>query len=234
MTVTSRELIERMRAALPLAMTLPDPITGAPFTVNRDNVLALLVIDASNLVLESQMVAMLFGEMARVHAAAKLAREQADVEFRQWKSRKAAAARATLTNGVDAKGNAKPPTNDQVEEAYRSDREYSAEYQKVNRAIVVADLIADLKEAFSLKQRALHDLHGVTFGHDRVAQTDERMRELEERMEAAAAPHMRESGAELTKILAENQGPPPPEPATGKATATGKLARRPSTKGTES
>jgi hypothetical protein len=209
-------------------MELPDPVTGEPFTVNRDNVLALLAVDVDNLVLESQTVAMMFGEMARVHAAAKLAKEQADVDFRRWKAAKAAEARATLDNGMTAGKNPtkKPPTKEQVEGYYRSAADYDAEYRKTNRAAVIVDLIADLKEAFKLKQRALHDLHGITFGHNEVATTDDRMREMEARLEATAIPMMQQSSLELDEIR-RNQGQPTPAAPTDTKPKSGKTPRRP-------
>lgn len=229
-------MIERMRASLPLALQLPDPVTGEPFTVNRDNVLALLVVDVDNLVLESQTAAMLFGEMARVHAATKLAKDQADVVFRRWKAAKSAEARRVLDNGMTAGKNPvkKPPTKEQIEEFYRLAPDYDAEYSKANRAGVIVGLLEDLKEAFKLKQRALHDLHGVTFGHDQVQASDDRLREMEARDEAAAAQMMEQSGKDLADIRAGRL--PPPEPTKTSKAKSGKTPRRPraSSKGTKS
>jgi hypothetical protein len=217
MTYSSRELVERLKTSLPLAMTLPDPVTGEPFVVNRDNMLALLVVDADNLVLESQTVAMLFGEMARVHAAAKLAKEQADVEFRRWKATKAAEGRRVLDNGEDSKGKKKPPTKEQVEDYYRLDPEYEDAYRRTNRASVIADMVADLKKGFELKQRALHDLHGVTFGHDRVQAGDDRLTQMAERIEAEAIPMMEESAGTLADIASTRAPHPSKEDKKPKA-----------------
>lgn len=243
MPISSKELVERLRSQLPVAMELPDPITGAPFQVHRDNMLALLAIDVDNLVLESQTVAMLYGEMARVHVACKLAREQAEVEFRKWKAGKAAWARKNLDGGMTAGKNPvkKPPTKDQIEEHYRNDPDYEREYQKTHRWNAIVDLMADLKHAFDLKQRALHDLHGVTFGHDRVASSDDRMREMEAAQEAYAIPMMTQSGFELEEIrraagqpaaveapAAEVPSELPPPPATSaKSAKSTKTAKRP-------
>ncbi len=214
MVISTKDLIEKLQVQLPMAMEYPDPITGEPFVVNHDNLLSLLVVDVDNLVLESQTVAMFYGEMARVHAAAKMAKEQADVVFRQWKAGKAAEARRTLDGGETAKGIKKPPSNTQVEEYYRGHSDYDAEYRKANRAGVIVDLLADLKTAFQMKQRAIGDLHRVTFGHDRVATAEDRMAELAAASEAVAMPMMEASADTLADIIATRAPHPGNAPAT--------------------
>lgn len=188
--LSSKDIIDRLKVQFPLNITLADPFTGAPFTVQRDNLLVLLTIDAG-LDIESQLNPMLYGEMARLHAAAKQAASAAEAGFRQWKASKSVEARSVLNNGEDSKGNKKPATGDQVVDYYRTHVEYLAEYAKTDNAKAVADLLGDVKTAFELKSRELRNLHGVTFGHNRVANAAEndqqRMEEIEPQMQIEAA-----------------------------------------------
>ncbi len=228
MGFSSRDLVERLGTKLPLVMEFADPITGAPFVVNRDNMLSLLAIDVDNLVLESQTCPMLFGEMARVHRAAEFALEQAEAEFRSFKGRKSMEARGQLNNGHDAKGNLKPPTKEQVEEFYRADPDYLPQYSRLNRLRVIPGLIVDLKKGFEMKLRALGDLHKVDFGHGYVEAGSNRLAEMEERAEldSISRPMMMESGATLANIV--SSGAPHPGTPTKPPTATSKKrAKRP-------
>lgn len=188
--LSSKDIISRLKVQFPLNITLADPFTGEPFTVQRDNLLVLLAIDAG-LDIESQINPMLYAEMARLQAAAKQAASAAEARFRQWKAVKTIEARKVLDNGKDSKGNKKPATGDQVIDYYRTHAEYLGEYAKTDNAKAVADLLGDVKTAFELKSRELRNLHGVTFGHNRVANAAEndqqRMGEIEPQMQIEAA-----------------------------------------------
>ena len=228
MTISTRDLIEKMGTKLPLSMEFPDPMTGEPFTVNRDNMLALLAIDCDHLVLESQTVAMMFGEMARVHAAAKMAKLQIDAQFRSWQAQKSMEARSKLDGGMTtAKVPVKkPPTADQIKEFYRTHPDYAEQYRAVDRMAVIVDLLADLKQGFRMKQGALHDLHSVTFGHDQVQASDDRLAEMAEAIKTRAIPMMLEAGTDLAEIVA-GRLPFPGGTDTATAPKSTKTAKRP-------
>ena len=202
MSFPSADLVKRFKSTMPLVLSLPDPVTGEMFTIDRDNILALLVIDTSNLILESQVIPMMFGEMARVHAAVKLAKEQADIELRQWKAAKSEEGRKRLTKPAtkDDKGKAikpKAPTIAEVEAYYRQDPEYQEQQIKAAKIGIIADLIDDMKTAFRLKQRALESLHQVYQGHISITVSEERLEE----MTAQVPPDVMESHLEGQRQL---------------------------------
>jgi len=172
MTVESREIIERIRLKLPLVVTLPDPITGEPFTINRDNLLALLVIDANNLTFEAQTVPALYGEMARIRAAAYRAHQESEVRFRRWKQAKRNECRAK------AKDN-KKPTKEDLEDFYRGAEDYQERYQEQINLATIMSLADDLKRAFEIKSRQLESLSRDNFGHGQVQKPHDRMSEVE-------------------------------------------------------
>lgn len=210
MDVSSYDLIEKLRLSLPLSVTLPDPITGAPFQFSRDNVLASLVVDVDNLVLESQTAAAFYGQMARLVGAARKLHKEAEAAYRQWKAVRCNEARANLNAGTDAKGNLKPPTGEQVESYYRTHAEYLTVNQRQDDAEVLVGLFEDLRRAVDLKQRALHDLHQINFGHDRQSNAEERMLQMAEGDEDAPELAAAEAGrAEQGATIAQQKLPHP-------------------------
>ena len=171
MTIESREIIERIRLKMPLVVTLPDPITGEPFTINRDNLLALLVIDASNLTFEAQTVAALYGEAARIRAAAHKAHQEAEVRFRIWKMHKRNECRARATD--------KKPNKEEIEDFYRSADDYQERYQEQIDLSAIVSLADDLKRAYEIKSRQLESLSRDSFGHNQIQKPGDRMGEVE-------------------------------------------------------
>lgn len=208
MSATSREIIDRIRLRMPVVVTLPDPITGEPFTVNRDNLLALLVIDVNNLAFESQTVAALYGEMSRIRAAAWRSHQETEVRFREWKAGKRAQCR---------KAAEKKATKEEQEDFYRSAPDYKENYQETINLAVLVSLFDDLKKAFEIKSRALYNLSGETFGHNKVQNASERMSEVE--LENLAIATTEKSGSAGAAADFREQGlpgtpPPPPEEET--------------------
>ena len=232
MANSSREILARLRASLPISVVLPDPITGELFTFVRDNMLATLVVDVSDLEIESQTTALLYGQTAHLLASARIAAHSADVTHRAWTARIAAQGRATLkvANG------GKEPTGDAVKEFYRQHADYDREYAATNRASVRVRLFEDLLEAVKIKQRSISDLHGVHFGHNRSAGNADRLAEMAE----AAVPMMAQAAAEMearrSRVSAPQQLPlaspeimqPPPLPPQlpNTDTTTTKRSRR--------
>ena len=221
MTTTSREIVARMNIALPMKVTLPDPITGEPFTVDRDNLLALLAVDASNLVLESQTVAALYGEMARLCSAAQRLLDDREVQHRGWKSQKRMECKSKASSAGD-----KAPSNTAQEDFYRTHADYEREYSRVNEAKRFVHLFGDLKEAFALKQRALHNLHGVEFGHVRNETSAERITELSMATPADCRGYVA-SADYAAEYRAGNIKPPLAAPALLDKPAAPKAAQKP-------
>jgi hypothetical protein len=228
MNIESREIIERIRLAMPLVVQLPDPITGEPFTVNRDNMLALLVIDVNNLTFEAQTVAALYAEAARIRAAAYKAHQEAEVRFRKWKSAK----RAECRSRADKK-----PNKEDLEDFYRLAPDYEERYQEQIDYAAIVSLADDLKKAFDIKARALNNLSNETFGHNRVQNASDRITEVElERLAmqtteqsgaAAAAADFREQSAQPTEDNPEPKQKPKRRPASSKGKSSkGKSSKR--------
>jgi hypothetical protein len=199
----SSELLQRLRLSLPLRVELRDPVSGAPFTINRENVLALIIVNVDNLVVESQTVAALFAEMAHAQAAARHMHATAEVQFRKWKAQRGAECRTRSDGKV---------TDKAVEEFYRSHVDYEARYDEVNRLEVLAALFADLKQAFELKQRSLKDLHGVLGGHTRVVNSEDRVQEMElSALEERALDPMAQAALAAEKMMERSGNPLAPK-----------------------
>lgn len=207
---TSTEILDRLRLRMPLSVSLTDPLSGKPFTIQRDNLLALLVVDFSNIVLELQTVALLYGEMARLSVAAKYDKEQAEMRLRIWKTHvvgeaqrlarlEPAAEEPEEAAGKKSKGKPKPPKADKglsehaKQDAYRAHPEYEAMYRPVQYADSLVSLAEDLKTAFEIKGRALGHLAQIDFGHTRVAANDDRLAEMSKSLEAEALPLMEDA-----------------------------------------
>ena len=168
--VSSKEIIKQLRLKMPLVLELPDAITGEPTLINRDNILALALINPEDLVLESQTVAALYAEMARLHAAATKMFDDKEAEMRQWKANMRGACRSTKTK----------PSQREQEDYYQTDVEYLPRYEAVNRAKAIAACFDDLKEVFRIKARQLDKLHSVDFGHTRGESSFDRLAEMAE------------------------------------------------------
>lgn len=208
MAFSSTAILDRLRLRMPLVIRLTDPLSGKPFEVQRDNVLALLVVDFSNIVLELQTVAVLYGEMARIAAAAKYAKEQADLRLRVWKAKVIAEAQAKA---------AKPLADHAKQDVYRAHVEYGAMYGAVHEAEILVGLAEDMKTAFELKSHALGHLSKIDFGHTRVEASDDRLAEMSRQLEEELLPGMREAAAAAEQIRKTSgrtrRAAPPPEEA---------------------
>lgn len=233
----AREIIDRLRLHFPLRITLSDVISGEPYVLERDNLIAMLVIDAGNALLETQTVAPFYAEMARAHAAAKLMAGTAQMELKRWKAQRRAECRR-----VAEKAKEKPPSKDLQDDFYRNHDEYPLMNQRADQSRAISELLGDLKEAFQMKQWGLRDIHAVVAGHNRVEGEADRGVDRAERLEelVAARDMMDRAAAEMQAMLggeepsagADDDGPscsePPPKAAT---TKSGKQPRRPAGKG---
>lgn len=193
MYAKSAEIIRKVRLEFPVQLTVPDPITGREFTIDRDNLLSLLVVDSGNIFIEGQTVAALFAEMARCQRACELACARAEVEFRRWKAAMVKSYRAM----AEAEG--KRGTDKGSEAYYRSHDDYKQFANLPNYYKTLGYLFMDLKEAFSIKARVLESQSRMMGQHEHVLSREESTAsdrtESTERLEEMAAAVIAESQA---------------------------------------
>lgn len=194
--VRAQTIIEKLRLEMPVEVTLPDPWTGRPFTVRRDNILALLAIDTHNLLVEGQSIPPLYAEAGRLEQAATFAAAKAEMEYRRWKAQKAMAFRA-------ASGKV---TKDQVEESYRLDPAYEEMCLAGKRFEALAGLAESIRWAFQIKGQVQHDQTLMLRESEKSVRLDDevdRMREMET-LERHAAEVFARSRDEVEAMQAGN------------------------------
>ena len=59
---TVQDVVKRLRAEMPMKLSLIDPVSGQAFVIDRENLLALLVVDVRDVMSDAQTVAMLYAE----------------------------------------------------------------------------------------------------------------------------------------------------------------------------
>lgn len=136
-------IVKRLQLEMPIAIKLPDPISGIEFELRRDNIFALLVVDTPNLALDAQSLAAQYGSMARAQRACERASANADISYRKWKAQRSEEFRA---RNKDRK-----VTVAEVEEAYRSHPDYETMSSTSVYYDKLAGLFDDLKQAFRIK-----------------------------------------------------------------------------------
>lgn len=191
--VRSQTIIEKLRLEMPVEVTLPDPVTGQPFTIRRDNVLALLTIDTHNLLVEGQSIPPLYAEAGRAEQAATLAAARAEMSYRRWKAQCAAKIRAERAGG-------KGPTKDEVEEFYRLQPDYEEMCMASKQFEALAGLFESIRWAFQIKAQVQHDQTLLLKENERNVRLDDavdRMREIEELEREAAEIIARSQAGEL-------------------------------------
>lgn len=195
--VRSAEIIRRLKLELPVSVTLIDILTDQPYTVHRDNLLALLTLDTENLLLEGQSHAALYAEMARAQRSAERMSAKCEMEYRRWQAQLSEVLRH------DKRYETKKPTKEECESNYRT----HADYEKMSMAgkhfAALAGLFEDFKRAFDIKGRAVHDQTELMKGHENAERVDDgldRMKEMET-LEAEAEKAIVESGS--ARVAAE-------------------------------
>jgi hypothetical protein len=183
--VRSSEIVERLKLDLPVEVTLPDPWTGEPFTVKRENYLAILCIDSHNLLFEGQPIPPLYAEAGRAARAAQYQAELAEIQYRKWKAQRSAELREKAPEKKTASG--KPaakqgPTVQQIENFYRTHEDYEKMASASKRFEALAGLFQDIRNAFSFKSKLQHDQTILTGAYEGVVRKDDqldRLREIE-------------------------------------------------------
>ncbi len=173
----AQTIVERLRLELPVKVTMRDIFTDEPFTVAKRNVLAALVVEADDLVLEGQPLPAFYAQASRAKQAAQLESDRAELAYARWKAERGEELRAQReTSG------AKKPTKDEVEAYYRTHEDYELEALSTRRWKVISELFGDVREAFEIKSKVAHDHAVMAAGTERVLKLDDdadRLKDLE-------------------------------------------------------
>lgn len=142
-----QQIVHRLRSELPLHITLPDPVSGADFTVVRENLFSDLVIDTPNLLQDAQSCAAQYLLMARCQRACERAAASSESAYVKWKAERSEEFRR---RNADRK-----VTVDEATKYYQT----HADYEQMNAAPTyygkLAGLFEDAKEAFRIKSRLI-------------------------------------------------------------------------------
>ncbi len=174
---TVQAIVDRMRLQMPINVTLIDPVSGAEVTIYRENILAALIVDTHNILIDSQTLAAQYAEMARAQRACERAAAHGERAFVAWKAQTASGARSAAASGGGKL------TDKASEEAYRTHKDYEKMSSVETYYSALAGLFEDLKKAFEQKGRMI-EAQMRYFGGDL------RMRRAEdttEQLDAAAA-----------------------------------------------
>ena len=113
--VPASEIVRRLKLHMPVRLDgLIDPL-GNEFSIDRDNLMALLTTDIDALPFDNQSVSPLYMEMARAQRACEWGAEQLGVRYVRWKAQRA----MELRTKREAEGD-KKPTVAESEEFYRT------------------------------------------------------------------------------------------------------------------
>jgi hypothetical protein len=191
---------------MPVNVTLPDPWTGEPFTVRRENYLAILTVDSHNLLFEGQPLAAFMAEAGRASRAATYQAELAEIRYRKWRSQRATECRQQKSE--------KKPSEKAVEEYYRSHKDYEEMASQSKRFEALSGLFSDLRDAFREKSRIQHDQTYLTGAYESVERADENFDRLQEieTLEEEAEKVMDASGSAKAAAAAAQDMQPPPDP----------------------
>lgn len=176
------KILDELRLHMPVAITLEDPISRSPIVLSYENLHQLLVIDVENLVVDGQVVANLYAEMARFQRAAEYAADREEIRYTGWKNAIAKAARASAAAAAPApdpepegddgkkkrgsKSSAAPKiTVAEAEAAYRTHPEYEARSLEPKRMRAIAGLFDDLKWGFRMKSEQMRDQQRTVGGY---------------------------------------------------------------------
>lgn len=203
------EIAKRLRSEMPISLTLHDPVSGQPYTIERDNILRMLVVDAPNIITEAQMVPLLYGEMARAQRACERAASSAERSFVGWKASVAAEARSKA-----AKEGGKI-TNDAASEAYRTHPDYAEKANLATYYEKLAGLFEDFKKAFDIKGRMIEAVLRTHAGDFRAQRVHGNTTEMES--EAQRVFQNSGTGGQVPPAPPGTMPlPPPPPPVRGR------------------
>lgn len=194
------ELKRRLKLSMPVQITLPDILSGSDFTVNRADVMDLLLIDPTNLVFESQSVPALYMEMGKLQRCAKRAADDAATAYRRWKQVQAKHYRSQPDNAKLSQTALKA----QTEEHYRTLPDYDQVANLESYYLNLSYLFGDCKEAFRLKAEMVKSNQNFIQGFERVEKLTQVPDENLYRDEGASTPtlEMDDDEAQLAALIA--------------------------------
>jgi len=184
---TMSEIVKSLKLHMPVKVTIHDPITGQEVQLDRENLLAMLVIDTPNIVYDSQWLSALYMEMARARRASERASAHAERQFVKWKAEIASIARAKADKKI---------TGAEAEEAYRTHAEYEMRASVSAYYKTLADLFEDAMQAFTLKARMIE-------AQSRILNGDFHARRVEDHTSENEKPGGYETTAELSERAAQ-------------------------------
>lgn len=230
------KILDNLRLFMPLRAQFNDPLGGPPIVVDHDNLHRLLVIDLDQVMLEGQIVANYYAEMARMQRAAEYEADIAEIRYVKWKSAKELEYRSRVResaedaepeaqpepegDGAKKKKAAKPkaparPTVAEAEAAYRDHSEYERMSVEPKRLRAIAGLLDDLKWSFKMKSEHLREASRNLGGYLRTDGAAEPVAPREpasalEDMQREAEEAVRKSGSveALAAILSTNPNGP--------------------------
>jgi succinyl-CoA synthetase beta subunit len=172
-----KKLLKQLKLSMPVAVTLEDPVSGSPITLAYENLHSLLLVDVNALVLEEQVIASLYAEMARFQRAAEYAASKADGRYRAWRAQIQDEARE------EAKASGKKaPTVKALEDAYRGHADYDAKSNEGKRLEAIAGLFDDLKWAFRMKADVMREQSRIIGGYESVERAEAAVAAEQERL----------------------------------------------------
>lgn len=168
--LTLNELMDRVRTQMPINLTVPDPFSGQPIQVHREDVMRIMVIDGGNLLADGQVLAAHFVEFARAQRACEYSAEYAERGYKKWRAQRS----NELRHSAKTK-ETKAPTVAETEDAYRVHADYERVSSEPARWLMLAGIFEDLKNAMQIKSRVLTaQLHNLN-DYERTVRAEDKV-----------------------------------------------------------
>lgn len=168
-------ILKQLKLAMPIEVTIEDPLTQQPIVVSYENLHSLLVLDVEHLTLEAQVLANLYAEMARLQRAFEFEGSKAEGRYRAWKAQMAEECEKVTPEKKTASGKRaakQGPTVAEVEAYYRQHEDYEVMSSEPARLKAIAGFFDDLKWAFKMKSEMTSDQSKMVAGFERVARNE--------------------------------------------------------------
>lgn len=169
----------------PVALSTTD-YNDQPVTLRLVDVHRVLVLDASNLIIEQSVVANVYAEMARWAAICEYQAARAGSAYAKWKTQRTAELAARMPEKKTAAGKRaakQGPTQEEAAEFYRAHEDYDAMSGAADRWSALAGLFGDLKWAVKMKAEAATSIAQSVGGFERTSaqevETSERLNDYE-------------------------------------------------------
>jgi hypothetical protein len=217
-------ILAKLRLQMPLAVTIEDPLSRQPIAVSYDNLHSLLVLDSEHLVLEGQIIANLYAEMARLQRAAEFEAAKAEGRYRSWKVQMVEELGQNIPEKKTQAGkraSKQGPTTAEGESYYRAHADYARVSSEPPRWRAIAGFFDDLKWAFKIKSQMMTDQSKIIAGYESTVRAEgqtERLSHYEnlaqEAQNIAAASGSSEAFAAMLAKAGTTPLEGPPKPKT--------------------